>query len=204
MSSGVPRAAIVELLTAFGRAMQERGFRWYVFGGQAVLAYGRPRMTMDVDITVNVAAPAELLAALEPHGIEPRFPLSDDLLTRLRLLPMMHLPTQIPIDLVMAGGGLEEDLLARVCLVDVGGVEVPMISVEDLIALKVLAGRRKDLDDVRGVLAEQRGRIALDLTREVLAAFEEATGERKLVARLERLLGAKAAKKRTRRTSTRR
>lgn len=92
--------------------------------------------------------------------------------------------------LVIAGAGLEEEFLARARPVDVGGVEVPMISVEDLIAVKVLAGRRKDLEDVRGVLVEQRGRMDLARTRDVLSALEAATGERKLLPRLDRLLRA--------------
>jgi hypothetical protein len=172
--------------------MRARRRRWYVFGAQAAVAYGRPRMTADVDVTVELegAAPPDLVAELEPHGFELRFPLSEGHLAEARLLPMVHAPTAMPLDLLIAGPGLEEEFLARACPVDVGGVEVPMISVEDLIAVKVLAGRRKDLEDVRGVLIEQRGRVDLARTRDVLSALEAALGERKLLPRLARLLRA--------------
>jgi hypothetical protein len=40
---------------------------------------------------------------------------------------------------------------------------VPFISPEDLMVTKLLAGREKDIDDVRGVLAERGS--ALDETR---------------------------------------
>jgi hypothetical protein len=77
---------------------------------------------------------------------------------------------------------------------------VPVISVEDLIALKVLAGRRKDLEDVRGVLVAQAGRVDLDRTRAVLAVFQQGGPERgDLLAKLDGLLGARRAG-RTRRT----
>src|SRR5262249_46485204 len=157
------RPGPAELFAAFDRVMQERGWRWYVFGAQAVLAYGRPRLTADVDITVEPtgAGAADLVAALASNGFELRFPLSPEHLRDARLLPMVHAATAMPLDLVIAAPGLDEEFLARARPVDLGGVLVPVISVEDLLAMKVLAGRRKDLEDVRGVLIEQRGRIDL-------------------------------------------
>lgn len=80
-------------------------------------------------------------------------------------------------------------LLARAHDLDVEGVMVPMICVEDLIALKVLAGRRKDLEDVRGVLAAQSGKIDFERTRAMLGVFEQAIeGRQNLLARLDRVL----------------
>lgn len=186
------RSAPAELLRAFGLVMRERGRRWYVFGAQAVLAYGRPRLTADVDVAVELigGTPADLVAELAPGGFGLRFPLSTEHLREARLLPMVHLPSAMPLDLVIAAPGLDEELLDRARPIDIEGVEVPVVSVEDLVAMKVLAGRRKDLEDVRGVLVEQRGRIDLARTREVLAAFEAVTGDRTLIARLDRLVRA--------------
>jgi hypothetical protein len=182
------------LLAALGRAMHAGGWRWYLFGAQAAAVHGRPRTTADVDATVDLAGAGarELLATLAPHGFEPRLPLSDELLAELRLLPMVHAPTAMPLDLVIAGRGLEEEFLSRARPTDVGGVVVPVVSVEDLVAMKVLAGRRKDLDDVREVLIAQGGRVDLALVRDVLSAIEAATGEPTLLPRLERLLRAAA------------
>jgi hypothetical protein len=190
----VSRPAAAELLAAFADAMHVSGRRWYVFGVQAAMAYGRPWMTADVDVTVEVtgAEAQRLIVELAPYGFELRVSLSDAFLAEARLLPLVHAPTSMPLDLVLAGPGLDAEFLARARLVDVGGLEVPMISVEDLIAVKVLAGRRKDMEDVRGVLVEQWGRVDLERTRQVLAALEEAIGERTLLPRLERLLRAAA------------
>jgi hypothetical protein len=196
MPSGVSRTAAAELLAALGRVMRRRRWRWYVFGAQAVVAYGRPRMTADVDVTVELAGSdvRDLITDLEKRGFELRFPLRDELLAEMRLLPMVHVPTAVPLDLVLAGRGLEEEFLSRSTLVDIGGVKVPMISVEDLIAVKILAGRRKDLEDVRGVLLEQRGRIDLDRTRDVLSSLQAVVGEDRLLPRLDRLLRAVTTK----------
>jgi hypothetical protein len=184
--------AIAELLSAFDRVMRERGLRWYVFGAQAVLAYGRPRFTADVDVTVDFAGQdaLEIVDVLAREGFMLRFALSAEGLREARLLPLAHVPTTLPVDLVVAGPGLDEEFLARARPIDVAGVAVPIVSVEDLLAMKVLAGRRKDLEDIRGLLIEQHGRIDLDRTRDVLAALEAATAAPNLVARLERQIKA--------------
>lgn len=192
MPSAASRPAPAELLAAFGDAMRARGWRWYVFGAQAVAAYGRPRLTADVDVTVEPtgAGAGEVLATLDAHGFVPRFALSAEHLREARLLPMVHVSSGFPLDLVLAAPGLDEEFLSRARPVDLGGVEVPVVSVGDLVVMKVLAGRRKDLEDVRGVLAVQGDRVDLGHVRDLLGALEAATGERKLLARLERLVRA--------------
>ena len=188
------RPAPAEALAAFGGAMEQRGWRWYVFGAQAVLVHGRPRLTADVDVVVELRGTGAkgLAEALGPHGFDLRFPLSDEHLRDAHVLPMVHAPTAMPVDVVIAVPGLDEELLDRARPADMGGVMAPVISAEDLVALKVLAGRRKDLEDVRGVLVAQHSRVDLTRTRDLVAAFEAATGDR-LLARLERLVRAAAA-----------
>ena len=94
MPSAASRPAPAELLAALGDAMRARGFRWYVFGAQAVAVYGRPRLTADVDVTIEPAGAGagEVIAMLGPHGFAPRFALSAEHLGGARLLPMVHLP----------------------------------------------------------------------------------------------------------------
>jgi hypothetical protein len=194
MPSAASRPAPAELLAALGGAMRAHGWRWYVFGAQAVAAYGRPRLTADVDVTVEPtgAGAGEVIRALDAYGFAPRFVLSAEHLTMARILPMVHVPSGFPLDLVLASPGLDEEFLARARWLDLGGVEAPVVSVEDLVVMKVLAGRRKDLEDVRGVLAVQEDRVDLARVRDLLGALEAATGRRKLLARLERLVRAAA------------
>lgn len=42
---------------------------------------------------------------------------------------------------------------------------MPVISAEDLIVTKILAGRPKDLDDVRGILLERLPQLEAELAR---------------------------------------
>ncbi len=169
--------------------MRRRRWPWYVFGGQAVLAYGQPRLTADVDVTVDLGAagPADLVSELKRSSFELRFELSDAFLAESQLLPFFHRPTGLPVDVVLANSRLQVEFLERRRMVDAGGSKVPMISPEDLVAMKILAGRRKDLEDARGVLLERAGSIDLELVRKVIDRLDAVRGGHKLKARLDRL-----------------
>jgi hypothetical protein len=68
------------------------------------------------------------------------------------------------------------------------GLDVPVAAPEDLIVMKVLAGRRKDEDDVVAVLSAQRGRLDLELIRRTLRDLMEAPAQDDLLPTFERLL----------------
>lgn len=198
MRSAASRPAVVELLHALARGMQRGGLRWYVFGAQAASVHGRPRMTADVDVAVELGRGTahDLARELATEGIVLRFEPSATFLAETRLLPMVHAPSGLPADVLVTGPGLEEEFLERARVIEVDGVPIPFVSAEDLVAMKILAGRRKDLDDVRGVLAAQSGKLDLARTRDVLAALEAALDEPRLLRRLDRLLGTRARSRR--------
>jgi hypothetical protein len=184
-----PPPALLEALHGLKTLFERHGLRWYVFGAQAVVVYGRPRMTADLDITLETPLPGalRLLPDLASHGFTPRAENPADLLERARVLPLLHEPSDLAVDVVIAGPGLEEEFLANRRPVDLAGVEVPVISPEDLVVTKVLAGRPKDLDDVRGILREQGDRLDLARSRRFLELLEQALGRSDLVTTLDRL-----------------
>ncbi len=126
---------MLELLEALAETLRTHGTRWYLFGAQAVVVWGEPRMTADVDITVELdaeQAPA-LVAELERAGFELRIRDVADFVARTRVLPFVHLATAIPVDIVLAGPGLEELFLERSRRVEMAGMEIPVIGQSDLL-----------------------------------------------------------------------
>lgn len=187
--SSASTSGATRLLADFSEVMRELGLRWYVFGAQAAIVHGRPRMTADVDITVDpgqTSTPA-LLEELSRAGFSLRMAFSEDFLRDARLLLLVHDATTMPLDLMLASTRMHAEFLERSRLADVGGFEVPVMSPEDVIVTKVLAGRAKDLEDVRGVLIEQRD-IDLSRVRELLSELESALEDPRLVRRFERLV----------------
>ena len=54
-------------------ALDAIGARWFVFGAQAALVWGRPRLTTDVDVTVKCSVSTRaLVRALETRGVSMR------------------------------------------------------------------------------------------------------------------------------------
>ncbi len=180
-------AGPVDLLIDLADGLAELQVPWYVFGAQAALIWGRPRLTTDVDVTVGAVPggmPA-LLATLEPRGFTMRIDATPDFMRQTSVLPLMHASSGLATDLVLAGPGLEDDFLARAVRVDIGGATVPVISAEDLIVTKILAGRPKDIDDIRGVLAERGAQLDMGRVRTVLGTLEHALGQSDLVPQFE-------------------
>ncbi len=174
-----PASPPAELFRSLAQVLHETGASWYVFGAQAVLLWGRPRFTADIDVTVRLdtLAPVDFAASMERAGFALRVSADDDFVKRTRVLPFVHAPTGWLLDVVLAGPGLEDMFIARAVNVDLGeGVHVPVIRAEDLIVTKLLASRPKDIDDVRGILLERLDRLDVVSIRETLGLLEEALG----------------------------
>jgi len=180
---------IGDVLRVIAAAFAEQGIRWYVFGAQAVLAHGLPRLTSDLDLTVERGARGNqaLLDALAVIDIAPRDATFTSLLLTSRLLPLVHNASGIPIDIVLTDDGIELDFLDRCVQRELGGVVVPVLSVEDLIATKAVAGRRKDEEDILGVLRMQAATLRMHELRAVLRAFDAVLDEPRASERFETL-----------------
>jgi hypothetical protein len=174
-----PSTAPADLIAALAEALADAGARWYLFGAQAALIWGRPRLTADVDVTVRLDPedPDALVRALGRHGFRLRVNPADDFVRRTRVLPFVFAPNGLPVDVVLAGPGIEELFLSRAVPVRLGSVTVPVISPEDLIVTKILAGRPKDVEDVRGILFERLPQLDLAAIRSTLGLLEAALSQ---------------------------
>lgn len=184
----VDRAA-ADALLAIDDTLRGLGLGWYLFGAQAVAAYGVPRTTTDIDITVLPGAhsTSALAAAFVANGFTLRFA-DAAFIEQTRVIQARHIASGWSVDVVIAGPGLEELFVARALPARLGRRTIPVIAPDDLVALKVLAHRRKDQDDVVGILRSYR---ALDRTRlhETMALLEAALDQsdlRPLLDELER------------------
>ena len=168
--------AAVEVLSALTGVLPRWG-RWYLFGAQTVVAHGVRRLSADVDVTVQLTPddPERFTDDMRKAGFELRVA-DPDFVRRTRVLPFLHMASGMPLDVVLAGSGLEEAFLERAETSEIGDLRVPIISAEDLIIAKILAGRPKDIEEARVWRAP--GRL-MDASRiaSVLAQLEEALGQ---------------------------
>jgi hypothetical protein len=157
---------------------------------QAVNLYARPRMTVDVDVTVEW--PRSDLETLMKKARANGFDLLVDdpkaFLKATSVLPFAHRRTGMPVDVVLASSGLERDLLDGAVSVRIGTFRVPVIAPEGLVVTKLLAGRAKDVEDAESVLREQRAAIDAARVRKLLAEIERAVDVSDLVRTFDALV----------------
>lgn len=180
--------AALELLTALKPILAGWG-RWCVFGAQAVVVYGVPRLSADVDVTLALEpdAPERFARDMKDAGFALRVA-DPDFIRRTRVMPFVHVATGMPLDIVLAGSGLEDEFLGRAVMTDIGGTAVPIIERADLLIAKVLAGRPKDLEDARALWRLHGSEIDQDRVQRTLHLLEEALSQSDLVTTFDALV----------------
>ena len=125
---------------------------YLLVGGYAVGFHGNPRFTNDMDIWIgpgsdNAVRLGRVLSRFgfnDPDIISGRFLMADT------VFRMGHPPLQI--DLLSEVSGCDFSAChARRSTLSQDGIEISVISIEDLKANKLAAGRAKDLGDLEGL-----------------------------------------------------
>jgi len=147
------------------RHLAQAGVDFLVIGGVAVAAQGYGRSTKDLDIVyatnaANLERLGNVLVALGARlrGIEEDVPFVPDART-LKRTSILTLDTPLGgIDLLVDPDGADryEAMRERALVVELGGVEFRVVSVEDLLSMKRAAGRPQDVADIDALLTVQR------------------------------------------------
>lgn len=147
-------------LLAFLRALGKHHVRYLLVGGEAVIHHGYPRLTGDIDLFYDRSASnaERLYDALADFwgGDVPVVASANELLEPDIVIQFGRPPNRI--DLIGTLGSLDFASAWRRRVVEKirvrpRSISLPIISLEDLIAVKREAGRNKDLDDVEHLLA---------------------------------------------------
>jgi hypothetical protein len=143
-----------QLLTRIGAACERAGVPYMVIGGQAVLVHGEPRLTRDIDITVGVGVDGidRVLAVLDDVGLKPLPSDPRAFAAQTMVVPSLDEGSGIRVDVILSFTSYEAQAIERASAVAMEGGSVRVASPEDLVVLKVFAGRPRDLEDVRNVL----------------------------------------------------
>jgi predicted nucleotidyltransferase len=139
------------------RALFDARVDFVVIGGVAAVLHGSARNTFDLDICFasdpdNLEALGSTLIELHARlrGVPDPVPFVPDAAALKRVEVLTLATTAGDLDVLRAPSGAPryDVLRGHADRFDVGGFEVSVASVEDLIAMKTAAGRPKDLGDV--------------------------------------------------------
>jgi predicted nucleotidyltransferase len=144
-------------------ALNASGVRYIVVGGLATVLHGYARFTADVDLIIDLQQPEaeNAVKTLVDFGMRPRLPVDPIQFADPRARESWRKEKNmevfsffdpgnpvVTVDLFVYEPVPFHQLALRAEMLDVGGIAVPVCSIEDLIALKLKAARPRDLDDV--------------------------------------------------------
>jgi hypothetical protein len=142
------------------------GVRWALVGGFAVMLRAESRNTIDLDIVLATLGDRETddtvrglrSRGYHDHPTEPMLLRKDGRVFGIRLVsPLLgdDEEEETIVDLLLGCSGVETEIIATADLLEVlPNTFIPVARPGYLIALKVLAGRSQDLEDVRALLRE--------------------------------------------------
>ena len=136
----------------FIQSLNDNGVRYLVVGGYAVALHGYPRYTKDLDIWVDMTSEnaSKIVKALDRFGFGSLGVNESDFTVPDQMLQLGHPPRRI--DLLTSLPGVEFSMCypARTT-VDVEGVSVNFIDLENLKKNKKATGRHQDLADLENL-----------------------------------------------------
>jgi predicted nucleotidyltransferase len=138
--------------------MAKVGAHFAVVGGLAVSARAEPRMTRDADLAVAVQDDQEaeqVVFAMQAIGYTVRAVIEQEATGRMSTV-RLETSGSVITDLLFASSGIEQEIVDRANRITViPGLVLPVASVGDLVAMKLLARddrqRPADADDLRAL-----------------------------------------------------
>ncbi len=139
-----------------------RGVRYLVVGGLAVNLYGYVRLTMDLDIMVDLSDEnlSKIVNVMETFGYTPRVPVNphefiskekrDEWIEQKGAIVFTFIDLKSPfkhVDIFLSNPMNFEAAYSRREVMTIGGVRIDTASIDDLIEMKRSAGRPRDMED---------------------------------------------------------
>jgi hypothetical protein len=177
-------------LSAVASALESLPAPGMIIGGIAVILHGIPRLTRDVDATVDGRTiDLDALANhFRTHGIVPRIADALEFAKSSQVLLLRHEGTGVDVDLSLARLPFEIEAIAARERVVRGRLNAAIARPEDLIVYKAIAWRPQDQQDIERLLTLHAKRIDLVRVRRIVAELAEALDEPHRVKELDALI----------------
>ena len=154
---------IERLLKRLAQTLEGSRFPYMIIGGQAVLFYGFPRLTQDVDVAhgVDIDAYPAMIGICRKAGLKVLVAKPQEFIRKTHVLPTQDTRSSFRVDFIFSNTPYERQAIQRAHRVRVGQVKVRFAWLEDLFIHKLVAGRPIDIEDVRILWAKHRKTIDL-------------------------------------------
>jgi len=141
-----------KLLKKIANELNAHNIPYMVIGGQAVLLYGEPRLTKDIDITlgIGIGRLKEVNSIMQKVNL--KILVDENFVQNTMVLLAIDEKTGIRVDFIFSFSLYEKQAIKRATDIKFGYTIVKYASLEDLVIHKIIAGRAIDIEDVRSII----------------------------------------------------
>ena len=166
------------LLKKIAIQLKKGAIPYMVIGGQAVLLYGEPRLTRDIDITLGMGVNGldKVKKIIKTIGLKILVEKEKKFVERNMVLPTLDKKSGIRVDFIFSFSLYERQAIERGNEIKLGRTLVKFASLEDVVIHKMVAGRARDIEDVRSILLKNPKHDS-DYIEKWLAEFDKSLGE---------------------------
>lgn len=150
---------LVQALSTLIADFNRRGIEYALAGGWAFSALVEPRATTDIDLLILIERPSRadirsLLAPLFDSTVVHPVPMVFRGISIWRIVGIRG-HQEVIVDLLLADSEYLRTALARRRMIQFALLQVPILTIEDLILLKTMAGRLQDQADLEKIHARR-------------------------------------------------
>jgi hypothetical protein len=140
-----------ETLIKISNFLSALSIPYMIIGGQAVLLYGEPRLTRDIDITlgIDIDKLELVLKNLSLYNLKPLPENPTEFVNKTYVLPVEDLDLKIRVDFIFSQTPYERQAINKANKVIIKDKVISFATVEDLLIHKIFAGRARDIEDAR-------------------------------------------------------
>jgi len=181
---------IEKLIKKIAQLLDQQEIPYMIIGGQAVLLYGRPRLTRDIDIALGVDI--DKFTSIEDvcKKIKLRILVENpqDFAKDTKVLPTEEPESKVRVDFIFSFTPYEAQAINNAKQVLIDDYPAKFASCEDVIIHKMVAGRAIDEEDVKSILAKNRDTINFVYIGKWLSEFSKIAEHEGILARFNTLL----------------
>lgn len=164
-----------EPLESLQRLISRFDDRGVIIGGAAVSVLGKARYTEDLDAMFLLSTQdiPRLLEAAKEEGIEPRIANAAEFAKKNRVMLLKHVISNTNIDISLGALPFEQEIVERSVVHHIdAALQIRLPTPEDLIILKTVAHRPKDMEDIR-ILADKYPNLDIARIKQWTKSFAE-------------------------------
>jgi len=166
------------LLKKVASELLKQKIPYIVIGGQALLVYGEPRLTRDIDITLGIGIEGLDRIKGVVEKLKFKYLISDveDFVQETMVLPVLDEKSGIRVDFIFSFSPYERQAINRANDIKLGKTAVKFAALEDVVIHKIIARRARDIEDVKSVLLKNPDYDS-EYIRHWLAEFDKSLKE---------------------------